>query len=53
MNIMDEFDIMDDEKEEEKEIIEPGEQEFDLLTAVDFNLEDTTKIPVVDGEEDE
>ena len=32
--------------------MEQGEMELDMLTAVDFNLEDTMEVPTVDGEED-
>ena len=32
--------------------MEQGEMELDMLTAVDFNLEDTMGVPTVDGEED-
>ena len=31
----------------------PGEKEFDVLTAVDFNLEDTKEMPRVEGEKHE
>ena len=45
-------DLTDDN---EKELFEdvPGEQELDMLTAVDFNLEDTMEVPEVKGEENE
>ena len=28
----------------------PGEKDMDMLTAVDFNLEDTMEVPPVEGE---
>ena len=31
--------------------MEPGEQELDMLTAVDFNLEDTMEVPIINGDE--
>lgn len=31
----------------------PGEKEFDVLTAVDFNLEDTKEMPRVEGDKNE
>ena len=31
----------------------PGEKELDMLTAVDFNLEDTMEVPEVPGEDHE
>lgn len=43
-------DLTDDE-ELMKDV--PGEKEFDMLTAVDFNLEDTREMPEVKGEENE
>ena len=41
-------DLTDDEKELFEE--EPGEKELDMLTAVDFNLEDTMEVPEVKGD---
>lgn len=39
----------------EKELFEeePGEKELDMLTAVDFNLENTIEVPEVKGDENE
>jgi len=31
--------------------MEQGEQELDMLTAIDFNLEDTMEVPIVSGDE--
>ena len=31
----------------------PGEKELDMVTAVDFNLEDTMEVPEVPGEDHE
>ncbi len=31
----------------------PGEKEFDVLTAVDFNLEDTKEMPQIEGDKNE
>ena len=39
----------------EKELFEEveGEKELDMLTAVDFNLENTIEVPEIKGEENE
>lgn len=40
---------------DENELFEdvPGEKEFDVLTAVDFNLEDTKEMPPIEGDKNE
>ena len=51
LNLLDQMDYEDDElKDIDK--MEPGEEDLDVLTATDFNLQDTLKVPLVKGEKD-
>ena len=40
-----------EDKDYKRYEMEKGEQELDMLTAIDFNLEDTMEVPTISGDE--